>query len=63
MLDELIERYKKRGNTEEYFSKMREAYLRFYPSENEKVLWVNNGEYLEDVLIANNLLKENSKCQ
>ena len=58
MLDELIERCKKRGNTEEYISKMRDAFLKWYPSKNEKVLWINQGEYLEDVLIKNNLLKE-----
>lgn len=58
MLDELLERCIKRGNTQEYYSGMKDAYLRFYPSQNEKVLWLKSGEYLEDILIKNNLLKE-----
>ncbi len=58
MLDELKERCIKRGNTEEYISKMREAYLKYYPSSNQKVLWLNDKEYLEDILMKNNLLRE-----
>ena len=64
MLDELKVRCVKRGNSEEYLAKMGEAFLKYYPSENEKVLWLNNGEYLEDILIQNGILKEkNQKCQ
>lgn len=64
MLDELVERCIKRGNSEEYISKMGDAFFKYYPSENEKVLWLNNGEYLEDILIQNGILKEkNQKCQ
>lgn len=64
MLDELRVRCIERGNSEEYLSKMRDAFLKYYPSENEKVLWINNREYLEDILIQNGILKEkNQKCQ
>lgn len=61
MLDELTERCIERGNNKEYISKMRDAYLKYYPSSNQKVLWLNNKEYLEDILIKNNLLKEKLK--
>ncbi len=61
MLDELKERCIKRGNSEEYLAKMGLAFHKYYPSKNEKVLWLNKGEYLEDVLIQTGILKEKIK--
>lgn len=56
MIDEIIERCKKRGNKEDFLSGVKDAYYKFYPNKSANVLWLNDGQYLEDVLIKNNLL-------
>ena len=56
MLDEIIERSKKRGNNEEFISKITNVYYRDYPKENDKVIWLPKGQYLEEVLIKNGIL-------
>ena len=56
MLDEIIERSKKRGNNEEFISEITNAYYRYYPKENDNVHWLKRGQYLEDVLKEKGLL-------
>ncbi len=54
--DFVIQRALKRGNNI-YFSKgLEKSYQKWYPEENEKVLWVTENEYLEDVLKKEHLL-------
>ena len=57
MLDEIIERCKRRENNEEFISKITKVYYRDYPKENDKVIWLQKGQYLEDVLIERGILK------
>lgn len=56
MLDEIIERCKKRGNKEDFLSGVKDAYYRLYPSESAKVFWLDKGKYIEDILKENNLV-------
>ncbi|MBO5348280.1 MAG: hypothetical protein J6A89_00430 [Clostridia bacterium] len=56
MLDEIIERCKKRGNNDDFVSNITNAYNRDYPSSDKNVIWMKQGEYLEDVLNKRNLL-------
>ncbi len=56
MLDEIIDRSIKRGNNEEFISKIKKVYYRDHPRENDKVLWIQKGQYLEDVLIDHGFL-------
>lgn len=56
MLDEIMQRFIDRGNTKEFLSGVKDAYYRLYPDKNDKVIWLNNGEYLEDILKENNMI-------
>lgn len=56
MLDEIIEKSRKRGNNEEFISKITNVYYRDYPKENDNVYWLKKGQYLEDVLKEKGLL-------
>lgn len=56
MLDEIIERCKKRGNNDDFVSNVTNAYNRDYPNSEKNVIWMKKGEYLEDVLNKRNLL-------
>lgn len=56
MLDEIIERSRKRGNNEEFISKITSVYYRDYPKENDNVIWLKKGQYLEDILIEKVIL-------
>ena len=60
MLDEIIERSKNRGNNEDFISKITSVYFRDYPRENDSVIWLKRGQYLEDILIENNIIKRNN---
>ncbi len=54
--DFVVERAIRRGNNM-YFSKgLEKSYREWYPDKKEKVLWVEENEYLEDVLIKNQLI-------
>lgn len=54
--DFVVERAIKRGNNM-YFSKgLEKSYREWYPDEKEKVLWVEEDEYLEDVLVKKQLM-------
>ena len=57
MLDEIIERSKNRGNNEEFISKITKVYYRDHPKENDDVIWIKKGQFLEDVLIERGILK------
>lgn len=56
MIDEIIQRCIKRGNSNDFILGIKEAYYRLLPHNTENVLWLNKGEYLENVLIKNNIL-------
>lgn len=58
MLDEIIERSKKRGNNEQFTSRIREVYQNDYPYNSKNIIWLEKGEYLKDVLIKNKLLPD-----
>lgn len=57
MLDEIIERAKNRGNGEDFISNIKNAYYRDFPNENQKVIWIKSGEYLEDIMLKNDLFE------
>lgn len=57
MLDEIMERCRLRGNNDLFLSGVREAYNRFYPILSKRVLWVKSGQYLENVLKDQDLIK------
>lgn len=60
MLEEIIERCKMRGNNEEFVSRVKEVYYADFPKDFEKVIWLQKGQYLEDVLIQKGILDVNS---
>lgn len=64
-IDEYMQRYKTRGNSEEYINKKRKSFYTQinYLSQNTKNHWIlEKGEYLEDRLIKENIyLKEREK--
>lgn len=60
MLEEIIERCKIRGNNEEFISRIKEVYYADFPKDFEKVIWLQKGQYLEDVLIQKGILDVNS---
>lgn len=57
MIEEIIERCKKRGNKYDFLIGVKDAYYRLYPNKRNNVIWMKKGECLEDVLIRNNLFK------
>lgn len=57
MLDEIIDRSKKRGNNEQFTSRIRQVYKDDYPHNSKNVIWLKRGQFLEEVLLENNLLK------
>lgn len=56
MLDEIIERSRKRGNNENFVSRIKEVYKDDYPHNSKNVIWLEKGEFLKEVLIKNKLL-------
>lgn len=60
MLEEIIKRCKMRGNNEEFISRIKEVYYADFPKDFEKVIWLQKGQYLEDVLIQKGILDVNS---
>lgn len=61
ILKEIIERCKRRGNNEEFVSRVKEVYYADFPKDLKKVLWLQKGQYLEDVLIKHEILNDNIK--
>ena len=61
MLDEIIQRCKNRENNQEFISKIKKVYYTDFPKNCEKVIWIQKGQYLEDVFIEKGLIdnKEN----
>lgn len=59
MLEEIIERCKMRGNNEEFVSRVKEVYYADFPKDFEKVIWLQKGQYLEDVLIRKGIIDVN----
>lgn len=57
MLDEIVERCKVRGNKEDFLLGVKEAYYRLYPHKCKNVIWLKKGQYLEDVLRKEKILK------
>ena len=49
-----------RGNNEEFISRIKEVYYADFPKDFEKVIWLQKGQYLEDVLIQKGILDVNS---
>ncbi len=60
MLEEIIERCKRRGNNEEFISRVKKVYYTDFPKELKKVIWLQKGQYLEDVLIQKGIIDINS---
>lgn len=56
MLNEIINRCIKRGNNQEFISRIKKVYLNDFPKDNYKVIWLQKGQYLEEVLIKNKIL-------
>ncbi len=57
MIEEILERCKNRGNKDDFLNGVKDAYYRLYPRKCKNIIWMKKGEYLEDILIRNNLLK------
>lgn len=54
--DFLVDRAIKRGNNIDFAEGLKRSFTRWYPDKSEKVLWINENEYLEDVLKKHNIL-------
>ncbi len=54
--DFLKERALKRGNNVQFAEGLERSFNRWYPSREENVLWINEFEYLEEILKRNNLI-------
>ena len=57
MLDEIVERCKNRGNNDDFINNINNAYERDYPQKSENTIWIENNQYLEEVLIKRGILK------
>ncbi len=51
-----VERAIQRGNNSYFAKGLENTFKKWYPTKQEKVLWVTQNEYLEDIVIKNNLL-------
>lgn len=58
MIEEIKERARNRGNNEEFINGIKDAYYRLYPKNSKNLIMLKQGQYLEYILINNNLLKE-----
>lgn len=56
MLEEIIERCEKRGNSQEFLAGIKDAYYKLYPSKDDNVIWLKKGEYLEQILKSIHLI-------
>lgn len=56
MLDEIIARCQKRGNNENFVSRVREVYYADFPTDGERVIWLKKGQYVEDILLQEGIL-------
>lgn len=54
--DFLKERALKRGNNAHFARGLEKSFYKWYPRKEEKVLWINEFEYLEEILKRNNLI-------
>lgn len=52
----VVKRAIKRGNNDYFAKGLEKTFKEWFPMEKEKVLWVGEDEYLEEVLIKNNLM-------
>ncbi|MCI8384453.1 MAG: hypothetical protein HFJ33_06320 [Clostridia bacterium] len=59
----VVERALKRGNNSYFAKGLEKTFKQWYPMENEKVLWVEKNEYLEDVLIKNGQMIPDNKIK
>lgn len=50
----------KKRNNEEFVSRVKEVYYADFPKDFEKVIWLQKGQYLEDVLIKKGIIDINS---
>ena len=58
MLDEIIDRSKKRGNNQEFVSRITKVYNEDFPkNNNNKVIWLQKGQFLEDILKEKGVLR------
>lgn len=51
MIEEIIQRCKLRGNNADFIARIKEVYYDDFPKDYEKVIWLKEGQYLEDVLL------------
>ena len=51
----------KKKNNEEFISRVKTVYYDDYPEDNNNVFWLENGEYLENILLKNNIITKNMK--
>ena len=56
MIEEIIERAKRRGNNQEFITGIKDAYHRLFPKNSKNVIRIKQGQYLEEILIKNGLL-------
>lgn len=61
MLEEIINRAKKRGNNEQFVSRITQVYYDDYPKSTDKVIWLQKGQYLEDVLLEKGFLERKNE--
>lgn len=58
MLDEIISRCESRGNNETFISRVREVYYNDYPRRLDNVFWLDNNQYLEDILKDKGIIED-----
>ena len=51
----------KKKNNEEFISRVKTVYYDDYPEDNNNVFWLENGEYLENILLKNKIITKNMK--
>ena len=56
MIDEIIERCKNRGNNETFVSRVKKVYYDDLPKDQERIIWLKKGQYLEDILIEKSII-------
>lgn len=54
--DFVADRAIKRGNNDNFAQGLKQSFIQWYPNENEDVLWIDENNYLEDILKRKNII-------
>lgn len=56
--DFVADRAIKRGNNDNFAQGLKQSFVQWYPDENEDILWIDENNYLEDILKRKNIIQK-----